>query len=243
MTASFAVVALVANAQDNVVKLGLPGLFLGQANVYYERMLTPRMSINTQLGYNWGSDISSQINQQANNNGAGTSANPNSINLTTGKFNGGFQIAPELRFYTGDKEGPRGFYIGPRLNFSSYTATLKGSHTYGSAPVKTSEDKIVINYTNVGLGVQMGYQWLINDKVSIDWGFLGAGLGLGTITGTGTTDDTGQLQKWADDANSYTQSNALLKSLGVNKDGTSLTVRGSNVFPSFRSSLTIGYAF
>ncbi len=242
LTASFAVLAFAANAQDNVVKLGLPGLALGQANLYYERMLTPRMSVNVQLGYNWGSDISNQLQTQADNRGASTSNNSSSINLTTGKFNGGFQIAPELRFYTGDKEGPRGFYVGPRLNFSSYTATLKGTHTYGTAPVRTSDDKVVINYSNFGLGVQMGYQWLINDQISIDWGFLGAGAGLGTITGTGTTNDTAELQKWADDANGFATENGL-KFLGVSKDGTSLTVQGSSVLPTFRSSLTIGYAF
>ena len=242
LTASFAVVAFAANAQDNVVKLGLPGFAFGQANVYYERMLTPRMSVNVQLGYSWGADISSQVKTQSDNRGASTSNNPSSINLTTGKFDGGFQIAPELRFYTGDKEGPRGFYIGPRLNYSSFTATLKGTHTYGS-PAKTSDDKVVLNYNNIGLGVQMGYQWLINDQISIDWGFLGAGAGLGTITGTGTTDDTAELTRWTADANDFAASNAALKFLGVNKDGNSLTVKGSNVFPTFRSSLTIGYAF
>ncbi len=241
--------SFAAQAQENNVKLDIVSLLaISQFNLNYERMIDPRKSVNVQLGYGWGSDLTKTFQAQFDaNSTAGT--NSSNIKMNSGVYNGGFQIAPEFRFYMGDQEGPRGFYLAPQLNFSSYSMTFKGTHQYttSSGATATANDKIDLGYTAIGGGLQLGAQWIIGDHVSIDWGFLGIGLLSGTVTGTGTSDDKGQLDKWATDTQSWTQNPANIggyaKFLGFTSSADKISVSGSTLVPNFRSTLSVGYAF
>ena len=237
-----------AQAQDNVVKLDLPPLALavagvGHASLHYERMITPRQSVNANVSFMFPKVLSSadvnQINAAAG--GQSTTGNSSDIKLSAGTL-GGFQFTPEYRFYTGDAEGPRGFYVGPQLHVHLYNGQLTGSHLY-SNDTKTSQDKVGITWSQFGVGGQIGYQWIIGEHVSIDWGFLGLGVGFGTATVYGETQDSGQLAKWEADANEALSSNANGKFLKVTNTGTRLEASGTTIVPHLRTSLCIGYAF
>lgn len=249
LAGAFCLSALGATAQENVVKLDLVSLgAISQLNLNYERMLDPRKSINVQVGWGWGSDLTSTFQSTFDANNTSTS-NTSNIRLSKAQYNGGFQIAPEMRFYLSDQEGPRGFYLGPQLNFSSYSATLTGSHNYTNSSGSTalSNDKVVLNYTAIGGGLQLGAQWIINDHISIDWGFLGLGFVSSTVSATGTTDDLGQLDKWAADAKSAVDNKnnggGAGSFLGFVKSNDKITAAGTTLLPSLRSTLCVGYAF
>ncbi len=246
--AAFCLFAFAANAQNNVVKLDVVSLLaISQLNLNYERMIDPRKSVNVQVGWGWGADLSNNpgIKDALARNATGS--NPNDIKMSSLTYDGAFQIAPEFRFYFGDKEGPRGFYLAPQLNFTNYSFTARGTHLYGVNNSKTSNDKVNISYTAIGGGLQLGAQWLIADKVSIDWGFLGLGLVSGTVTATGTTDDTAKLPTWAADAQTWVGGSGNLNGAGnflkFSPSGNSIAASGSTILPSFRSTLCIGYAF
>ena len=256
-----------ATAQDypqNVVKLGLEPVMsfvidaafkvpaFPQANLYYERMITPRQSANLMLGIGIPSKMSETNVAYFNTLGAttATTANSSQITLKEGSTTS-FEAVAEYRFYVSDQEGPRGFYVGPMVYYKNFNATIKGSHqpkTPTNAP--PSKDEIQINYTMLDLGVQTGVQWLINDKVSIDWLILGIGGGINTASFSGTTDDKGSVTQWAADLKREIEANSGAKSAGVLTDkiipdATLGTLNISTpVFPLFyRTGLTIGYAF
>ncbi len=246
LSAAFCLSAIAANAQSNVVKLDLVSpLAISQLNLNYERMIDPRKSVNVQIGWGWGADLSN--NQLIKDRIAAnvTTNNPNDIKLDKFTYDGAFQIAPEFRFYFGDAEGPRGFYVAPQLNFSTYSLTARGTHLYGAG--LTSNDKVNLSYTAIGGGIQLGTQWIINDKISIDWGFLGLGVVSGTVSATGTTDDAGKLASWSNDAQNFVTNNPGVKDfanfLKFTPNTTSISASGSTILPSFRSTLCIGYAF
>jgi hypothetical protein len=238
-----------AQAQDNVVKLDLPPLILaagglGHASLHYERMITPRQSVNANVSFMFPKVMSAADIKQLNDAAVAqsTTGNTSDINLTAGTL-GGFQITPEYRFYTSDAEGPRGFYIGPQLHFHAYNGELTGTHLYGTNNDKVSADKVGLTWTQFGIGGQLGWQWIIGDHVSIDWGLLGVGVGFGTITAYGETQDKDQLTQWATDANDALAKNSSASFVKVNNDGARLQLSGSTVVPHLRTSLCIGYAF
>ncbi len=82
----------------------------------------------------------------------------------------GFRLTPEFRYYPAGndtKAAPKGFFVGGYLMYQNYTATseqtIAGVTKEGKARLHTW-----------GGGAILGYQWLINDVLSID---LFAGLG------------------------------------------------------------------
>jgi hypothetical protein len=256
-----------ATAQDypqNVVKLGLePAMSFvidaafkipafPQANLYYERMISPRQSANIMLGIGIPSNMSETNVAYFNTVGTSTAttANSSDVKLKSGSTSS-FEAVAEYRFYLSDQEGPRGFYLGPQLYYKNFNATVKGSHLpTGITNPQPSTDEIQINYTMIDLGVQTGVQWLINDKISIDWLILGIGGGVNTASVSGNTSDKASVAKWAKDLKDGIDGNKDAKGFGILTDKITSDVAtgkislSTPVFPVyFRTGLAIGYAF
>ena len=230
-------------SQKNVIRLGIPSLFAGQANGYYERMISDRISVSTQVGYAWPSNLPFFVESRLNDSLSGASSD---INLSDAQWNGGVVVAPEVRFYTGkSKEGPRGFYVAPRLSFAMYSALLSGTHTYGLNNTLTAQDNATLRFSNFGLNAQLGVQWLIKDRVVIDWSFLGIGLGRGALNGQYETDDTADLDDWLADVKNAIQENNLdqLVNAVASREGNVIKVAGASFVPIVRTGLSIGVAF
>lgn len=144
---------IAVTAQDNIVKLGLDGLSSGKINLEYERVINDRQSANVRFGVyiprHFPYDLEYQTGFRVQNDRIS-----------------GFTFNPEYRFYGKKKDAPQGFYTGLGFNIGSYS--IGADHNYEGA---MTINKLKLGL--VGVGVQFGYQWVINDMITIDWAFIG----------------------------------------------------------------------
>lgn len=153
----------LVKAQSNVIKLNVGSALFGEVMLSYERALNENMSVNVGVGF---------LTRSLNTSGYyGTASYDAKYSVT------GIAIIPELRFYPGDKEAPRGFFVGPYLTYRNLTTKLSGDLSDGSGKVEGSVGASVF-----GGGGILGYQFVIGDVFAID--LFG---GIGYYTG-GTSD-------------------------------------------------------
>lgn len=147
----------------NTVKLDITSRWLyRQAYVIsYERVINPRRTMGLIIGYQtlpevrfFGDNITVNRDIRA----------------------AGFKLGAEYRFYLARENkyaAPRGVYLGPYLSFNNFhnereiTVDNAGTPEYATL---TSN----INVLNVG--VQLGYQFVFNDRWTLDFSFLGPAL-------------------------------------------------------------------
>lgn len=159
----------LAQAQNNVVKIKPVRLGLKQLSLEYERVIIPRLSASLNFTYQMPYQI------------AQVDLDGSSPELT------GYSISPAIRFYPNiAKETPRGFYLEGFFKYNKNELTLPYSVDISSildpnAPPTpsgfptTSQYDLIGSLTMVGGGIALGTQWLIADRVSIDWKWLGFG--------------------------------------------------------------------
>jgi hypothetical protein len=152
-----------------------------------------------------------------------------------------FSTLLDFRFYKASKGAPRGFYYAPYFKF------LKGNMDL----VIPNTD---LNYTetfsatgaSLGAGLNLGVNWLIKNRVSIDWTFLALGFQSVTSTGTyNTTDPNINVQEYTDDVVRNLERIPLIGSkFKVAADGDNVSIKLKNQFlPDGAMRLTIGVAF
>jgi hypothetical protein len=250
-----------ASAQDypqNVVKLGLEGLaplaapfpLFPQINLHYERMINARQGANIMVGIGLAQSLSNTVIADINTKAAETATTTNTQKVT---FSGGtlnsFEVVAEYRFYLSSQEGPRGFYVAPQVYYKNFNGTLKGSHITKTNP-RQSVDQVKLDINFLDIGGQIGAQWLINDKISIDWQILGIGAGFNNATFSGSTDDKSEVIGWANQLTDLMNTRPEAKSAGTDasnilKDASSGTITLKTPFlPLYlRGGLSVGYAF
>lgn len=150
--------AWIANAQDNVVKAGLSGAFLGDFNLAYERMLNSNRSLQLKVGY---------LNPVVSPFFTEETITPEAYHFI--QENGGMSASLEYRFYISEKLSAEGFYIAPYLRWFNQFVDYEDEIESRLYTVNT-----IVN--TVGVGAQLGYQWILNEIFTIDFHFLGIGL-------------------------------------------------------------------
>ncbi|MBW6533489.1 MAG: DUF3575 domain-containing protein [Mariniphaga sp.] len=148
----------VASAQDNVLKAGLSGAFLGDFNLAYERMLNSNRSLQIKIGY---------LNPVASPFFTVEAITPEAYSFI--QENGGMSASLEYRFFISEKLSAEGFYIAPYLRYFNQFVDYKDEI---ESRIYTVNTKL----NTVGIGAQLGYQWIINELFTIDFHFLGIGL-------------------------------------------------------------------
>jgi len=214
-------------AQDNVAKIGLFGLATKTINLKYERVLNEKSSANLNLSFRipGGLPLGLTVND-----------------LVDGEITGdvrlnGINIAPEYRMYT-KGDAPRGFYFAPYLQYSSTALTYAGKLDGFDTDSKLS-------YSNFGVGIQLGAQWLIQDKVSIDWTFFGLGVGSHRVKARYESDDPNiNFQDILTDIETDVDDIPIVGDRFEFEAGADYGEGKTNfIFPLLRSGLTIGFAF
>lgn len=184
-------------AQDNVVKLHLEGLAFKQLNFSYERVLSDKLSAGAKIGFFIPGKIPGLV-YTPEIPVDGYVANE----LLKNRFTG-VSIVPEIRFYPGGK-APKGFYLGAYIRYNTYKLGLSQTESYKLSDQEyqdlspTEDYYSLVDHTNksidatldlevklrqFGLGGQIGVQWCIGDKVTIDWGIIGIGYDFYKISG------------------------------------------------------------
>lgn len=198
----------------------------------YERMINAKNSFTLGFGL---------ANQQSliGKYGIDASSDLNKAELGTS------HIRVAFRHYGGGKRNlPRGFYIEPYVKYQKITGSASGSFTDDQN--NTYPAAIDVNVNTMNVGFQLGAQFLIAKRVTLDFYFLGleAGFLSGNVTGTAPN------ETFATDL--YTQmkksKNDLPASIGdkidITQSGNQVNIKASSVlYPWLRSGISIGIAF
>ena len=147
-----------SDGPQNVVKLGLGSAIVqSDVNLKYERVFAEKHSISASFIYDTPESLG--LDNFTND--------PDAI----GKVGtlSGFAVVPEYRYYFGANGAPKGFYAGAYARYR--TRNLNASGNFGT----DVEVEGKVNLRNFGGGIGCGAQWLINDKIAIDWYILGIG--------------------------------------------------------------------
>jgi hypothetical protein len=148
-------------SRDHTVKLDVTSqLFFNKSLAFsYERYLKSRQAASVTLGYHTFPSLRSL---------------GNGVNVHEDKSSSGYVIGGEYRFYLGKENryaAPRGVYIGPYATYHNFKNDRDVTLTYDDGTVSEALLKTKVNILNIG--VEVGYQFIINQRWSIDLVFIG----------------------------------------------------------------------
>ncbi len=148
--------------RKNVIRYNLTPSLLG-FNSYiagYERVVLPYQSFSINVGYlAFGKDKEKEHEK---------------IDLTNSKSNSGFSLAVDYRFYLKKEnkfKAPHGIYIGPY--FASYLLRSSNSIKINNTSLGNPEFDIDTRFAIQNIGFELGYQFLIKNRVTIDLILIG----------------------------------------------------------------------
>ncbi len=223
-----------AYQKKNIVKLNLFALASKNISIQYERVVSRKISVG--LGFRYMPEGSLPFKSQLKKIiGEEDTTLINQVdNITLGNF----AITPEVRFYTGKKGAPRGFYIAPFVRFARYTTKLP--FTYDDGGVKKSID-LSGSLSTVTGGILFGKQWKLGKSITLDWWLFGPQYGTsnGKIDGKKTltpSEQTSLRQELAD-------LDVPLTKITYTVDGNGAVVNFKGPWAGMRSGLCIGFIF
>lgn len=158
---------------------------------------------------------------------------------------GTMHIRAAYRHYAGKRMLPRGFYIEPYLKYQKITgnAGISGVEEETGEPYKGDFD---LNLNTMNLGFQLGAQFLIAKRISLDFYFLGLEAGFLSGNAAATSDvieDADNLKADIDEAIADLPS-FIGDKLTVTQSGNKVNVKASNApYPWYRGGISIGIAF
>lgn len=231
---------VVAHAQENIAKIGLGSALNRQINLEFERVLTGKNSVLAEVSFKIPNNLPDGFFAQIEGEGI-----QNNVQFDDGEF-GGFLFAAEYRIYT-KGNAPQGFYFSPYLKLNSNTFDLSGSYNNNNTGTTNIPSSADFSLFTTSVGGNIGYQWLIADKVAINWNILGLGLGINRISGefTAMDDDPGIFDDFAQDVTSFLNEIPGLPTIDIESNDAEQTIKASDsfFFPTARISVSIGYAF
>lgn len=159
----------------NVIRYNISGALLFGADKYivlgYERVVNKRQSFSINVGR-------AALPKLA-------SFSTDSVSLTKDVKNSGFQISADYRFYLGKEnryEVPHGVYIGPYYSYNGFKRDNSWNYktSSGTTSVATSQSDISIHVA----GLEMGYQFVLWKRLTLDMLLIGPGFGRYKIDAT-----------------------------------------------------------
>jgi hypothetical protein len=216
-----------SQTRENVVKLHLQNFTFGSLSLGYEHALNEKNSLDFGIGI----PIKKEINSSLTDNLFDADYTVDKATLSN------FHLRAAYRHYTGKHLVPKGFYYEPYLKFQTLKPSFSG---YTSKNEKGSADATFSTFTG---GFQLGYQFLIAKRVTLDFYFLGIEAGLAKIKLDGTT--SGNIEEYKEDIED------AVKDIPVIGDKTKVSIEnnkvkvetGSIFFPMIRGGISLGIAF
>lgn len=157
--------------KKHIVKLNLTGLAFRNYGLQFEEVLNKRISITLayRFMHSWNMPFKRFITNQSSNSLSSADA------LSDIKL-GGSALTADLRFYLGKKGYGRGFYISPFYRHATINA--KGlNFDYTNINNQTASIDLPGNLTGNTLGLMLGLQWFIGNRLCIDWWIIGPHFG------------------------------------------------------------------
>lgn len=147
---------------SNPVIFGIKNVIIG-----YERIVGNNQTFSVDFGVNQLPSLSPR---------SFTTENAR-LSLNNSKKNSGVHFSFDYRFYLKSEnkfQAPRGIYIGPYFSFNSFNKSNDWTLNSVNFNENVDTDLQLDIHT---LGVEMGYQFIISDRIAIDIIFLGPGIG------------------------------------------------------------------
>ena len=158
---------------------------------------------------------------------------------------GTMHIRAAYRHYTGKSGLPKGFYIEPFLKYQHISGTGKALYTVDQANTTYTAD-LTAKLNTLNVGFQMGVQFLIAKRVTLDLYFLGLEGGMlngnvnaKVVPSDNVSDMRNEIEKSINDLPSF-----LSNKLKVTSTRDAVNVKASSItYPWLRSGISIGVAF
>ena len=223
----FSFLFITSFAQDNAVKLSIGSLFFSNINLSYERVISSNQSVAMGFGVLLEREFPEDF---ISNSVATTILKENQIS--------GLSSTLEYRFYTGRKDAPNGFYVGLYIKCSKYD--YKFWDVFADKETSISGD-----LSTIGAGFQLGVHWLIKDRISIDWYFLGLGITNYKIGATFETELPGiNYAEFAEDIDSGLSDIPFFgDKIKTRASADNVAATANFLFPGFRTGISIGIVF
>ena len=235
--------ALLGYAQDenavtperkNVVKFLPINLPFQMISFEYERMINTKNSVTLGVGL---------PNQKSLIGKYGIEADDNLKSAELGTMH----IRASYRHYTGKQMLPKGFYIEPYLKYQKITGKIgiSGVEEQTNEPYNGDLD---VNLNTMNLGFQLGTQFLIAKRVTLDFYFLGleAGFLSGNVTGNTPNSNQATIVKSKVEEAIADLPSFIGDKLTVTQPsgGNQVNVKASSIpYPWYRGGISIGIAF
>jgi hypothetical protein len=152
----------------NVIRYNLSGALLFGMDKYivfgYERVINKRQSFSINIGQSALPKL--------------VSLSTDSVALTKDLKNSGVHVSADYRFYLSKENkytAPHGLYIGPFYSYNKYTRNNEWSLKLpsGSKTLTKSNSDISIHV----VGAEMGYQFILWKRLTLDMLLIGPGVG------------------------------------------------------------------
>jgi hypothetical protein len=131
--------AFTAQAQQNIVKIGVGSMFNRTLNLEYERLLTEKTSVFGEFGYQFPINVPAGLVDFTEGTGS-----TNNLVINEGTYNNVY-FAAEYRIYTAGVAG-KGFFVAPYLKLSNYSFDVTGTY-----------NNDVNGFINIPAEVNLGY--------------------------------------------------------------------------------------
>lgn len=253
------------NAQDNNVKINLMNVVaMGDVRLGYERVINENLTVQGNLGFLVPRKVPTFFfDEEAVEAEYGGE-------IEFGSKATGYNLSFELRYYPGSKGAPRGFYLAPYLKHNHWGINVDAGFRYDVTAVQyadltTDQQATAVPsadpfkpytltatgyykgaFNQTGGGLMLGYQWLVSDKVSIDWNFFGLGIESDIVKLSLSTDAPDvDYQDWAEELDLATQSNSDFPvDVIVEVESDEIKIKTSRfILPMPRFGFSVGYAF
>ncbi len=150
-----------AQVYRNGIKINPMGLVFHNVSLLFERSLNDHWTLQMGAGYRWGGDLPKVF-------GLGdliVSSNTRGLR--------GYHITPELRYYFNFCEcggSPTGLYTGIYTRYTKYYGDLNFHYWNGTEYIDAA---VASNFSEMGAGIQLGYQFVFKERFSVDFMFAG----------------------------------------------------------------------
>lgn len=232
----------IPTIRKNVVKFLPVNLPFQTVSFEYERMISAKNSFSLGIGIPNKKSVKGKYSIIDNID------HLKSAELST------FHVRAAFRHYTGKSGLPKGFYLEPYLKYQKISGQIdvEGSENGYSFFESHNADFYTKNF-----GIQLGTQFLIAKRVSLDIYFLGIEVGQLSGKSNSIFDRVGEanhfksnLENLFDDGNEILYIGNILTTIGKkieitqSPDEKTVSTKASNIlYPWFRGGFSIGIAF
>lgn len=151
---------------ENIVKINASSLIVKNISLQYERILHKRMSVALGLrfmpktGLPFRGSIENAIDEE----------DEETLKFVRETRAGGFAITPEFRYYVGAGYG-KGFYLAPFARYERFN--IESIYPFTDEDGMTQDIDFKGHNSTIGIGLMIGSQFRLSERLTLDWWILG----------------------------------------------------------------------